>query len=147
MGEGQGRTMIVGFPLDVSAALRSGPSHVLWPPSSIVRRRAFFRAGGFSTDRGFGNDTQFLLRAFFKMRIRNIDDFYYIRRKHPNALTVAPSTCLELPLRVQLNKTWNADFEAVRQGRMALAQSSLRAIPSDLDHSLIPMRPRGRRYA
>jgi len=138
---------ILRFPVDVSDSLRVNPSHVLWHPSSMVRRSAFFKAGGFSTDRVIANDTQFLLRAFFNIRIRNVDGFHYIRRKHKGALTVAAATCLEHPLRVQLNRLWNKDFQAVQLGKMTLAQSSLRPIAADVKHRLIRVPGPGTKHA
>jgi hypothetical protein len=128
---------ILRFPLDVSGSLREGPVHSMLHPSSIVRREAFFETGGFSTDRAIANDTQFLLRACFNSRIRNVDGFHYIRRKHAGALTVAPATGLDHPLRAELAQMWHRDFIEVMQGRMPLAESSLRAIPADRKHRLI----------
>jgi hypothetical protein len=128
---------VMRFPLDVSGSLRGGPEHSMLHPSSMIRRKAFFEAGGFSTDRVFSNDTQFLLRACFNINIRNVDGFYYIRRKHADALTVAPATCLEHPVRAELLRRWHKDFAEVRQGRMLLGDSSLRAIPAERKHHLI----------
>jgi len=116
------------YPLDVSASLNIEAHHALLHPTSIVRRDAFHRAGGFSTDRRFSNDSQFLLRSHFSMKIRNLDEFLYIRRRHPVALTEAPDTNLRLPVRRQLRHMWNADFAAVKSGTMKLADSSLRPI-------------------
>ena len=128
---------ILRFPVDASSSLRAAPNHVMLHPSSMIGRAAFHAAGGFSTDRKIANDTQFLLRACFNIRIRNIDGFYYIRRKHPAALTVAPETCLDHPVRAELLRVWHRDFTEIKHGRMALADSSLRAIPSERDHRLI----------
>jgi hypothetical protein len=122
------------FPLDVSDALRREIAHPLQHPTSMVRRDAFLRAGGFSTDRRISNDTQFLLRAHFSMRIRNVDAFVYIRRKHVGALTEAPDTGMHMPIRHLLKQTWSADFRAVQRGELQLNDSSLRRIEGDLDY-------------
>jgi hypothetical protein len=114
------------FPLDASAALRGSPAHALLHPASMISRRSFWSTGGFSTDRTFGSDTQFLLRAYFQLKVRNADSFLYIRRRHSDALTVAPTTALESPLRRSIENPWRSDFESVKSGRIPLNESSLR---------------------
>jgi hypothetical protein len=116
----------VRFPLDVTAALTVAPKHPQLHPTTMVPADDFRRAGGFSTDCVFGNDTQFLLRAFFQMPMRNVDRFLYIRRDHWGSLTNAPETGMSNPVRTARNLAWWADFEAVKAGRLALANSSLR---------------------
>ncbi len=53
------------FPLEVNAALAYGNFHPLLHPTSMIRRAAYDKTGGFSTDIKFGNDSQLLLRAYF----------------------------------------------------------------------------------
>lgn len=115
----------IRFPLDVTASLNDHGGHRLWHPTTMIQREAFWDCGGFSTDRRIANDTQFLLRAHFGMKIRNLDGFVYIRRKHPTALTVAPETALDHPIRRQLAKNWLRDFERVKRGELRLEDSSL----------------------
>jgi hypothetical protein len=126
----------IRFPLDVTAALRERGGHRLWHPTTMVTREAFWASGGFSTDRKIANDSQFLLRAHFGMKIRNLDGFVYVRRKHSTALTVAPETALDSPIRQQLSKKWLRDFEAIKRGELKLEESSLWPVASTVRHRL-----------
>ena len=92
----------------------------------MASRRAFFESGGLSTHHVFANDTQFMLRAFFTMKIRNVDEFLYIRRRHPKSLTNSPDTDFDNPLRRTLDAEWSWDFEAIKRGEIKLENSSLR---------------------
>jgi hypothetical protein len=129
----------IRFPLDVTAALEAQGGHRLWHPTTMVKREAFWSSGGFSTDRKIANDTQFLLRAHFGMRIRNLDGFVYLRRKHRTALTVAPGTALDQPIRQQLAKVWLRDFESVKRGNMRIEESSLWPVEGTTRHRLYRM--------
>lgn len=119
----------VRFPLDVNAALRVNPHHPMLFPSTLMRRDSYFEVGGLSTDRTFAYDTQFVFRCSFDLRIANVDDFLYIRRRREGSLTTAPATALGTPVRVELLTSWMRDFRAVKAGRMAIDQSSLRVMP------------------
>jgi hypothetical protein len=129
----------IRFPLDVTASLNAHGGHRLWHPTTMVKRDAFWSSGGFSTDRKIANDTQFLLRAHFGMKIRNLDGFVYLRRKHRSALTVAPATALDQPIRQQLSKVWLRDFEAVKRGEMRIEESSLWPVAGTRRHRLYRM--------
>jgi hypothetical protein len=121
------------FPLDASAALalpgsterNDRANEPLLHPTVTMVRSGFVQAGGYSTNRKIANDTQFMLRAYFSLRMRNVDSFLYIRRRHPAALTVASETALGTPLRHFLGTTWGADFEAVKSGKAKLEETSL----------------------
>jgi hypothetical protein len=115
----------VRFPLDATAALSVEPKHPQLHPTTMVATADFHRAGGFSTDCVFGNDTQFMLRAYFHLPLRNVDRFLYIRRDRWESLTNAPETGMENPLRIARNDAWRSDFESVKAGRMRLEGSSL----------------------
>ncbi|HTX35419.1 MAG TPA: glycosyltransferase, partial [Bryobacteraceae bacterium] len=138
------------FPLDASAALESGPGYTMSPVTTMLRRSAFHRAGGLSTDQRIANDTQFLLRASFHMRLRNVDAFVYIRRRHAESLTESPATGKRAPLRRQLGQAWSADFRAVKAGALRLQDSSLRPIAGTRHYRIerfpadIPVLPQGR---
>ena len=119
------RVNALRFPLDVSAALQHRPCHSLLHATAMISREAYFRAGGLSTDQIVANDTQFLFRAHFQLRIRNCDEFLYLRRSHEHALTVHPSTGSRIPLRSELDRMWRADFEAIKQGARRIEDSSL----------------------
>lgn len=132
------------FPLDASAALalpgsteRNDRAHEpLLHPTVTMVRSGFVRAGGFSTNRKIANDTQFMLRAYFSLRMRNVDSFLYIRRRHRAALTVVKETALGTPLRHFLGTTWGADFEAVKSGKVKIEETSLWPRFSPVTHRL-----------
>ena len=132
------------FPLDASAALalpgsterNDRANEPLLHPTVTMVRSGFVRAGGFSTNRKIANDTQFMLRAYFSLRMRNVDSFLYIRRRHPSALTVVKETALGTPLRHYLGTTWGADFEAVKSGKVKIEETSLWPRLSPVTHRL-----------
>jgi hypothetical protein len=135
------------FPLDVSAALSATNSasltyqakEPLLHATAMVVRQGFVNAGGFSTDQKIANDTQFMLRAYFTLQMRNVDSFLYIQRRHSRALTVAKATALDTPLRRSLGSRWAVDFEAVKDGRALLDMTSLAPRPGAEQHSLTPL--------
>ena len=128
-----GTVEIYRFPLDASAALalpgstenNDRSNEPLLHPTVTMIRTGFVQAGGFSTNRKIANDTQFMLRAYFSLRMRNVDSFLYIRRRHSAALTVAKKTALGSSLRHFLGSTWGSDFEAVKSGKARLEETSL----------------------
>jgi len=134
----------IRFPRDVTAALACADSATstykeeepLLHGTVMVRRRAFVGAGGFSTDQRIANDTQFMLRAYFSVRMRNSAEFLYIRRRHSNALTVARRTAAGCELRRSLASKWASDFEAVKRGAIELSATSLQARPNLTPHPL-----------
>jgi hypothetical protein len=119
----------VRFPVDVNAALRVNPHHPMLFPSTLMRRDSYFEVGGLSTDRTFAYDTQFVFRCSFALRIANVDEFLYIRRRREGSLTTAPATALGTPVRVELLTSWMRDFRSVKAGTMPIDQSSLRVMP------------------
>lgn len=133
------------FPLDASAALALPGSterndrakEPLLHPTATMVRSGFVQAGGFSTDQRIANDTQFMLRAYFSLGMRNVDNFLYIRRRHPGALTVARETALGTPLRHHLGTLWGDDFEAVKSGKAKLEETSLQPRSSPVPHRLV----------
>ena len=142
--EMQASVEVYRFPLDASAALalpgsteQNDRAHEpLLHPTLMMVRSGFVQAGGFSTDQKIANDTQFILRAYFSLRMRNVDSFLYIRRRHPTALTVAKETALGTPLRHFLGTTWGTDFKAVKSGQARLEETSLWPRWSPLRHPL-----------
>jgi hypothetical protein len=116
----------VRYPLDCIASLALCPNHALLHGTIMMRRNAFFNAGGLSTHMIIANDTQFLLRAFFSTGIRNVDEFLYIRRRHAGSLTNSPETACDNPMRRGLSEEWGGDFEAIRRGELTIENSSLR---------------------
>lgn len=126
----------VRFPLDATAALSQQNCFALLHASLMITREAFFLAGGLSTDQIVANDTQFLLRAYFYFRIRNVDEFLYVRRRHRRALTIAPETAAGNDLRTRLDNQWTLDFEAVKRGEITLQQSSLRPMRGKAEYQI-----------
>jgi hypothetical protein len=115
----------VRYPLDVNAALARGAGHALLHPTSMVRNTAYLRSGGFSTHRVMESDTQFLLRAHFSMRIRNLDAFLYVKRDRADSLTRSPATMLGCPERLRLDQLWVDAFHRTCRGQAFLEQSAL----------------------
>jgi len=115
----------VRFPLDSSASLDLCANHALLHATLMCHRAAYFRAGGLATNLIIASDSQFLLRAWFSARIRNVDEFLYIRRRHATSLTNAPETVYDNPLRRRLSADWTRDFDAVKRGELTLEASSL----------------------
>ena len=114
------------FPINAGCALEAGPWHPLLHPSSAITREAFYLCHKLSEERTFGNDTKFLLHSFFFLSsIHNVDEFLYIRRRHPNSLTTSPETMIDSPIRKKLLHTWNHDFERIKYGELSLENSSL----------------------
>jgi len=122
------------LPLDVNKALSRGYSESLLGGTALGVRQAVMRVGGYSTDQRIANDTQFLLRAYFVLRMRNVDGFFYIRRRHKASLTMAPATGLGTPLREGLRATWARDFEAILRGALDVKHSALVPMRSEIDH-------------
>lgn len=116
----------VRFPLDVTAALSVAPWYPMLHPASAITRKSFFKCGKLSEERMFANDSKFLLNSFFIInRIQNINEFLYIRKRHPGSLTTSPNTMLGSEERQKLLDTWNYDFERVKSGKLALSDSTL----------------------
>ena len=139
-----GEVRALRYPLDVTGALRAGPHYTLLHGASMIRRQAFFAAGGFSTDRIISHDTQFLYRAWFHIRMRNADSFLYIRRIHAKALTANSATKIGSDFRRAIERPWGTDFEAVKSGKLELSKSTLVAVRNAAGHQLIPFAPDGR---
>ena len=100
--EPEGHLQGIGYPLDVNLALQDKPGHALLHPTSLITRSAIVQLGGFATGLKFGADSEFLLRARWKVRAVNSDRFCYFRRKRPHSLTTAPATGLNSPARIAL---------------------------------------------
>lgn len=110
--EEEQRLQVVGYPLDVNAALASKPGHGLLHPTSLVRRSLLQRLGGFASGLRFGGDTEFLLRAIWQAKIVNVPWACYFRRKRCNSLTTAPETGLDSPARHQLLRQLKSRYAA-----------------------------------
>jgi hypothetical protein len=138
-----GQVQALRYPLDVTAALHAGPHYTLLHGASMIQREAFFAAGGFSTERMISQDTQFLYRAYFHIRMCNADRFLYIRRIHAKALTKNCATKIGSEFRRAIERPWGPDFEAVKSGRLDLSNSTLAAVRAGTGHQLLPLAPDG----
>lgn len=125
----------IRFPLDVMNALETAPQHPLLHPTSAILRKAFYDCGRLSEERVFANDTKFLLNSFFILEsIKNLNEFLYIRTKHPNSLTTSPDTMIGSTVRNHLLETWNDDFTKIKSGILNLENSSLQFEKSKLNY-------------
>jgi hypothetical protein len=122
-----------------SASLNYQAKEPLLHATAMTTREGFAIAGGFSTDQKIANDTQFMLRAYFTLRMKNVDNFLYIQRRHPKALTVSDETALDTPLRRRLGGMWAADFEAVKSGKARLDLTSLAPRQGAGNFSITPL--------
>jgi hypothetical protein len=120
------RVLAVRYPINVKAALKDGPWHSLLHPASAIERKTFYECNKLSQERTFGNDTKFLLYSFFIIKnIKNVDEFLYIRKRHPDSLTTSPNTMIGSAIRRSLLRSWNTDFELIKAGQLNLQDSSL----------------------
>jgi hypothetical protein len=123
----------IRYPTNVIAALSKGPGHALLLPASAITRRSYISAGTLSEERIFGNDTKFLYQSYFRIaNIRNIDEFLYIRRIHPNSLTTSESIGLNSKSRRELMLKWIREFDRVKNGLLTLNDSTLIYKASDI---------------
>ncbi len=120
------KVMAVRYPLDASAALAAGDGHTLLLPTSAARRDAINAAGGFSTIRTFNSDLEFVYRAHFILRLRNVDEFLYIRRSRAGSLTTVPETGILSPARQAHSAALRNDFERIKRHELSLEDSALK---------------------
>ncbi len=125
--EATGTVEAIRYPGDVNAALADPGAHVQLAPTTLVRREAFLRAGGFSTRRRFASDREFLLRAnLLGKKIVNCDAFLYVRVRHKESLTMDPATAPGSRYRQRFTELWERDARAISAGAKALESSALR---------------------
>ena len=116
---------LVGYPLDVNAAIAQAPGHALIHPASLVTRDLVMRIGGFATGLQFGGDSEFLLRAHWAARIVNSPRYSYFRRKRAHSLTTATDTGLSSPAR-------KAMISAMKQRAITRSQAAQQQQPLNL---------------
>jgi len=120
------QVLAVRYPLDASAAIdRVGAGHQVLFPATLVRRDVFERVGGFSTHLIFSLDVNFWLAASLFTTLRNVDEFLYLRRRRAGSLTMRRDIGNRSRVRQQVKDQRTSDFDAVREGRLALADSVL----------------------
>jgi hypothetical protein len=130
------------YPLDANAALSHRLGYVCLMGAMLVRTQTLRALGGFSTVRRIASDTQFLWRAHFSARIRNVDAFLYIRRIWQGSLTTAPETAIGVPERAQLRQAWQSAFDAVAAGRVNCSETALAADRRENDVLVTDLRTR-----
>jgi hypothetical protein len=121
----------IRLPLDANRGLDDGPGAVQLFATTVIRTDCLRRLGGFSTNRTFGADRQFQLRAHWSARMLNIDAFLYVRRLREGSLTTAVNTGMQSQIRQEINAVWQEAFHARQDGRIALEDSELRVEPSN----------------
>jgi hypothetical protein len=135
------RVLAVRFPLDVNQALREFPRHALLHPTSMITPEALRRIGGFTTRLRFASDTQLLWRAAFTLRIRNADEFLYVRRRRAGSLTSAEAGGVGAPTWLRLRDAWTRAYARVREGSRRLEESDLRPMHGKAlsEHTIVPL--------
>ena len=118
----------VRYPVNASAALAASEGHTLLLPTSAGRREAIKAAGGFSTNRIFNSDTEFVFRAFFFLKLRNVDEFLYIRRVRAGSLTQAPETGIGSLAREAHCAALRIDLGRIKRKELSLEESALRTL-------------------
>lgn len=80
------------MPRNGNLFMRLGRSTVMLHGSTVARREVFDRLGGYDASTRFGADTDFLLRASYLFRLRNVRHYLYRYRIWSGSLTQAPET-------------------------------------------------------
>jgi hypothetical protein len=119
------RLILIRFPLDVNYAFRTYAIQPLFHPTSLIKKIAYLKAGGFSTDQKFGYDLQFTMRGKYFLKMGNCDDFLYIRFKRPGSLTTHKKTKIGSDLRSFMWWRWRIEMKFVDEGKLNLNDSSL----------------------
>lgn len=134
------RVAAIRYPLDVNRALDLCDGSVQLFPATLVDRATLQRLGGFSTDRTFGADRQFQLRAYGSARIVNVDAFLYVRRRRAASLSTSAETGMQSPERLRINRDWDAALARVRNGAPADDEGALAVTPSATDFAIRDLR-------
>lgn len=131
--------ILIRYPLEVVKFDSAQLFYPLFHPSSLITRSAYLKAKGFSTNRRFGYDYQFLLRCCFILKMGNIDDFLYIRFKRPNSLTTNSATKFGSSIRSFHQWRWIVDYGLVKANKLNVDQSSLCVQKHIFDYQLIEL--------
>ncbi len=131
--------LILRNPLEVIKANSAKYFCPLFHPTSLITRKAYLKTKGFSTDRRFGYDYQFLLRSCFILKMGNIDDFLYIRFRRPNSLTTNSTTKMGSSIRSFFKWRWIVDYGLVNADKLNLDESSLVVQKHKFDYQLMEL--------
>ncbi|EDY52411.1 glycosyltransferase family 2 protein [Streptomyces clavuligerus] len=121
--------------------LRLGRTTVVLHPSTVVRRQALVRLGGFDGTVRFGADTDFHLRLARLYRLRSVRRTLYRYRIWPDSLTQAPDTGFGSPRRRAYTEAMHAQERRRRAARTREELLPLLIAPAnDVDFELEPVR-------
>jgi Glycosyl transferase family 2 len=93
------------FPTDVNGALLEEPCHCSQHSTNIIARKCVEEIGGLASGLRFGADTEFIFRAHFKFKIRNVPHCCYFRTIRNDSLTASSETGMESVARQELIRT------------------------------------------
>lgn len=93
-------TNYVYVPRNVNDSFVNGKDLVSLHPTWMMKRDLFDCLGGFDFETRFGADDEFLSRAIFCTKVRNLKNALYIKREHYRSLTGAASTGLKSKTRL-----------------------------------------------
>jgi hypothetical protein len=134
------RAKAMRYPIDAVTPIDMKPQNTVFHPTSIVNSLALRSAGGFSTVRRFASDREFNLRTYFLgQKLRNIDEFLYVRRMRADSLIHSPETGMKSLARKQLHEIWHADWIRILNNELTLEESSLRATHLESMPRLVPV--------
>lgn len=128
---------VIRFPLDVNFAFENRAFHPLFHPTALIKKSAYMKTGGFSTDLRYGYDLQLTMRSHFILKMGNIDDFLYLRFKRPGSLTTAKKTGMGTSLRSLLWWRWRIEMRLVREGKLNLKDSILNVQKHKFEYEMV----------
>lgn len=113
------------YPLNVNNAFKKFPKSYVLHPTTLVNKRAYLSAGGFTRWRKFASDAQFNLKAPFFMKVRNSDNFLYIKRTRKESLLTSSKTHMNSRIRKFFHRVWQRDLKLIGEGKLEISASSL----------------------
>lgn len=119
------QVVAVRYPLDVNGAMSERARNAMLFPTTMLTSSFYKRIGGLSDDLRFALDTQFILRAACLGRLRNVDEFLYIRRIREGSLTTDAKTGMQNALRAQLDRLWKETYLSVLHNGVSVGASAL----------------------
>jgi glycosyltransferase involved in cell wall biosynthesis len=111
----------IGFdtvPEHASEALREQLGDSILHPTTLWRREALDRLGGFDGATRFSGDTELFYRSLFTCELGNVQHFLYERTVWPGSLTQDAETGIHSPARTRYLEKVQETAEAVRTGEL-----------------------------
>jgi hypothetical protein len=112
------------YPLDVNKAHQIKSGYSLFHPTTIINKNAYLKSGGFTKWRKFASDAQYTFKASTCMKIRNSDNFLYIKRTRKDSLMTAPKTHSNSKIRKFFLRIWCRDITLILDGKLDIDSSS-----------------------